>query len=121
MRIEIVVIYILAFIDIMATYYMLYLTKKQGHKNWADAEQNKVVQFFLKKFGLHNGVRLSAIFTFSVLTGAMFYLNARVNAYDFSRMIFFLMGAYFIVLTYHILFLNKFLEQSKQGKGGGDR
>ena len=107
MRWEIVIVYMLAFLDIGLTYVLLYRAKKSGMKNWEDCEQNNMVRFFLKKFGLHNGIRVSALFSFTILTFLFGYFAIRVNWLDFTRLTFFMMGVYTIILTYHYLFLTK--------------
>jgi hypothetical protein len=111
MRWEIIAVYLLSFIDIGLTYILLAKTKKLGIKKWYNAEQNGFIRMLLKKYGLHNGIRVGAVTTFGILTLFFGYLSFRVNWFDFSRMTFFMMGAYVIVLTYHIMFLKSFMKK----------
>ena len=121
MRWEIVIVFMLAFLDIGLTYILLYKAKKSGMKNWEDCEQNKMVRFFLKKFGLHNGVRVAALFAFTMLTFLFGYFAMRVNWLDFTRLTFFMMGVYTIILTYHWMFLSQMdfqkMKESQDKKG----
>ena len=121
MRLEIVIVFMLAFLDIGLTYILLYKAKKSGMKNWEDCEQNKMVRFFLKKFGLHNGVRVAALFAFTMLTFLFGYFAMRVNWLDFTRLTFFMMGVYTIILTYHWMFLSQMdfqkMKESQDKKG----
>ena len=111
-RWEIVIVFVLSFFDITLTYLLLHKSKQMGDLNWFNNEQNSVIQFFFRKYGLHKGARLGALFTFSMLTGLFFYLSVRVNWVDFTRFTFFLMGAYVIILTYHMLYFRHFQREA---------
>jgi len=110
-RWEIIIVYFLSFLDIGLTYILLYKTKKAGIKKWYNAEQNNIIRSLLKRYGLHKGIRMGSVVTFGLLTVMFVYFAARVNWLDFTRLTFFMMGAYVIVLTYHVLFLKTFLEK----------
>lgn len=115
-RWEIVVVFVLAFFDMTMTYLLLSKSQQMGDKNWYKNEQNGVIQFFFRKYGLHKGARLGSLFTFSMLMGLFVYLSLRVNWVDFTRFTFFLMGAYVIILTYHMLYFRHFNEEAKKMK-----
>jgi hypothetical protein len=112
-RWEVVVVLMLAFADMMLTYYLLYSSKKSGQKNWYDNEQNAIVRYFLKKYGLHNGMRVGAFFSLTIMTGLMLFMNARYNWFDFSRFMFFLIGAYSMVTMYHIIYLKHAIKNGR--------
>jgi hypothetical protein len=109
-RWEIIIVYLLSFIDIGLTYILLYKAKSSGIKKWYNAEQNGFIRMLLRKFGLHKGIRIGAVTTFGALTLLFGYFSLRVNWFDFSRLTFFMMGAYVIVLTYHVMFLKSFMK-----------
>lgn len=120
-RWEIVVVLGLAFLDMMLTYYLLYLSKTHGQKDWENNEQNMVVRALLKRFGLHNGVRIGATSTLIILTGLIFFMNYRYNWYDFSRFMFFFIGAYSMVIMYHTYYLKSMKRQIENGPGTGSK
>jgi hypothetical protein len=94
--------------DIVLTYVALYQVKEKFKvKKWYAFEGNNVVSFFFRKFGLHKGARISALFSLSLFTGVIFYLNWRVPYDDFSRILFFAMGVFTILNISHIMNIKK--------------
>jgi hypothetical protein len=110
-RWEIIILLALVMLDIILTYLALYQVKNKFKiKKWYAFEGNNVVSYFFKKYGLHTGARISALFSLLLITGVIFYLNWRVPANDFSSIIFFAMGIYTILNVSHIMNLKKLSE-----------
>jgi hypothetical protein len=92
----------------MLTYLALYKVKtKFKIKKWYVFEGNSVVSFFFKKYGLHKGAKISALFSLALFTALIFYLNWRVPPDDFSRIMFFAMGVFTILNVSHVMNLKK--------------
>ena len=122
MRWEILVLLGLVISDILFTYRLLYITKvKLKKKNWFEAERNPIIKKILIKYGLHKGIRISAAFSLTLITGFLFYLDFRTNYFDFSRIVFFAMGLFFLVNVMHFHFLGMLndeveIEENKNDK-----
>jgi hypothetical protein len=56
----------------------------------------------MKRFGVHKGMRLAVVTTTLMMCGVIIYLRIRTNPLDFSRLIFFIMGAYALMSIIHV-------------------
>lgn len=114
--VEVIIVFALLFTDMMFTYALCYKTMKLGYKNWWNAERNPIVRYFLMKYGVHKGMRYGASTTIGLVTAIVFILNIRMNWFDFSRIIFFLMGVYAIMNMVHIYTLDQVRQEERKAK-----
>jgi hypothetical protein len=99
-RWELIILYVLVVSDILFTYGLMYKTKKYKMKGYV--EFNPIVRKLTDKYGLHKGIRVSAIYALGLLTICFLYLFWRVPPADFSRMVFFAMGMFTLMNIIHM-------------------
>ena len=116
-RWEVIILFGLMFVDIMFTYNLLHEVKKKGVKDWWKYEFNPIVKKYIKRFGLHKGIRISALWGASLLTIVLLYLFYRVPANDFTSMVFFTMGFYTLMNIIHITSWTAIKNETKNKKG----
>lgn len=113
--------------DILFTYYLLYRVKRSGRRNWYDLEGNAIIRGLLKRFGLHKGIRLGALFSIAMMTGILVYFSKRLAYLGFVNVVYLIMGFYFAILMSHMSSLAYITKhggssnESKQDKAPEDK
>jgi len=100
---EPIYIVMLAAADILFTYVLLNKTIKMGKgKEFENSEANPVVRYCLKRWGIHKGTRIAALYSVTAITAVIFYLSRRYAEPAFRNMLYFVMGVYSLMLLVHI-------------------
>jgi len=99
--IEVYVLFGFMFADMIFTYLNAYKMSLKDKEFWK-YELNPLTQKFLKRHGVHKGMRFAITSSTIMLLAVVVWLRIRTNPLDFSRLIFFSMGAYGLMGMIHI-------------------
>jgi hypothetical protein len=115
---EPIYIVILVAIDILFTYVLLNKTIELGKgKDYEEHEANPVVRFFIKKYGIHKGMRFAALYSVTAISLVLYYLSIRYTDSAFRNMLYFIMGVYSMMMLMHIASWRMFAQLEGKKKG----
>ena len=118
---EPIYVVVLTTADILFTYILLNKTIELGKKkDYEDHEANPVVKVLIKKFGVHKGMRLAALYSVTAISIVLYILSQRYAEVQFRNMLYFIMGVYSMMLMMHIASWRFFQAMIKKKNSEGE-